>query len=60
LDADLIALLGALGTSVTSVWTSLAASSGGVVIACAAAFTIIGFAIGGLWRLVSRKGGRRR
>lgn len=59
MDSDAIELIGQLGTAITSVWTSLLGSAGAVVIISAAAGAVISYAIAGMWRIFSKRKGRK-
>lgn len=59
LDADAIELIGQIGTMITSVWTSLLGSAGAVVIISAAAGIVISYSIAAMWRIFSKRKGRK-
>lgn len=58
MDKDAIELVGQVGTMLTSVWSSLLGSKGGVVIIAAAAGVVVSYAIAAMWRIFSKRKGK--
>lgn len=57
---NLTTFIAGIVESITTSWTTLASSAGGIIVMVSAGTAVIGYAVSGLWRMFSKKkkGGR--